>query len=77
MNSIQTEFKNFQQLLQEINTVDNLDEYKSNFFTLIDKIAEKINSSSNKEYLKEEFFKLCSDIDCSIMHDRTRKKPCG
>ena len=77
MNSIQTEFKNFQQLLKEINTVDSLDEYKSNFFTLIDKIAEKINSSSNKEYLKEEFFKLCSDIDCSIMHDRTRKKPCG
>ncbi len=77
MNSIQTDFDNFKQLLKEINSANNLTEYKSDFFNLINKIAEKINSSSNKEYLKEEFFNICSAIDCSLMHDRTRKKPCG
>jgi len=77
MNTIQTDFRNFKQLLSKINTEDNLSVYKNHFFTLIDTIAEKINGSSDKENLKEEFFKICSTIDCSIMHNRTREKPCG
>ncbi|MFO7891822.1 MAG: class I SAM-dependent methyltransferase [bacterium] len=77
MNEIQTDFDSFKQLIEEIKTTKDLTEYKSNFFNLIDTIAEKINSSTNQEYLKEEFFNICSGMECSLMHNRTRKKPCG
>lgn len=77
MDSISKKFDNFKQLLEEINTTKNLTEYKSNFFNLIDTISEEIDNSSDQEYLKEKFFNLCSGIECSLMHNRTRKKPCG
>lgn len=77
MDTIPKNFHKFQQLIADINTTNNLTEYKSNFFNLIDIIAEEIDNSSDQEYLKEQFFNLCSGIESSLMHNRTRKKPCG
>ncbi len=51
--------------------------YKKEFFQQIDRIAHLMEESPRKEELQEEFFAICSDIDSSLLHGRTRKKPLG
>ncbi|MBN2414635.1 methyltransferase domain-containing protein [bacterium] len=76
MEPIYAEFRAFQELLHQVRESDP-QEYKERFFTQIDRIASALGTSPRKDELKDEFFRLCSDIDTSIMHGRTRNKPLG
>jgi len=69
-------FKDFSDFISNVNSQD-LSSYKEVFFKKIDTIAEMIESSPNGEELKEKFFDICSALDDSIMHQRTRTKPLG
>jgi len=69
-------FKEFSKFIQNVNSQD-VASYKDVFFKKIDTISEIIDSSPNGEELKEKFFSLCSALDDSIMHQRTRTKPLG
>jgi len=76
MEQIYTEFEAFQELLQHIDESDPL-KYKDVFFKKIDTIAAQMEKSPRKKELRKEFFNLCSEIDSSLMHGRTRGKPLG
>ena len=73
---IQREFEDFVEFLSEIDE-SNLSLYKKEFFLKIDHIAAVIEKAPNREELEDQFFKLCRELDSSIMHHRTREKPLG
>ncbi len=75
-NDIQKQFTNFQKLLSEIDKT-NLSEYKETFFQKINNIARTIERAPNKKELENQFFDICTEIESSMMHKRTRKKPLG
>jgi len=75
-NSIRREFKNFEKFLSKVDTSD-LQSYKDKFFRQIDSIAEDLKNAPNREELENQFFEICANIDCSLMHRRTREKPLG
>lgn len=76
MEPIFAEFQAFQELLNQVRNAEP-QEYKERFFAQIDRIASELEKSPNQNELKDEFFNLCSNIDSSIMHERTRRKPLG
>ncbi|MCJ7811804.1 class I SAM-dependent methyltransferase [bacterium] len=75
-NDIQKQFTNFKKLLSEIDKT-SLSEYKETFFQKINTIAQTIERDPNKKELENQFFDICTEIESSMMHKRTRKKPLG
>jgi SAM-dependent methyltransferase len=75
-DQVHRKFEEFSSFLKTISK-KNLSEYKEKFFEQIDIISETINQSPNRKELEEEFFQICSGIDKSLMHKRTREKPLG
>ncbi len=59
------------------NDRSDLSNYKKEFFDQIDRISEIIGSNGHSEQEREEFFQICSTLDQSLMHGRTRHKPLG
>jgi len=75
-NSIRRKFNNFEKFLSKVDA-SNLPSYKDEFFRQVDHIAEDMKNSPHREELENQFFEICANIDCSLMHQRTREKPLG
>ncbi len=70
------EFIAFSQFLSDIDK-NQIETYKTAFFQHIDRIASLIDQYPDPETARNEFFKLCSTIEESPLHARTRSKPLG
>jgi 2-polyprenyl-3-methyl-5-hydroxy-6-metoxy-1,4-benzoquinol methylase len=73
---IEKEMEDFSKFLQEIDK-SNPSSYKKEFFKKIDHIAGLLEKAPNRKELEDRFFNICSGIDESLMHKRTRGKPMG
>jgi SAM-dependent methyltransferase len=75
-NTLDEAFERFTEILSGIGHSD-LASYKSEFFQHIDRIAELIETTADPERYRDAFFRICGDLDQSLMHGRTRQKPLG
>lgn len=75
-NVLQKEFVHFSRFLAEIDP-DRIESYKTEFFSRIQKIAGMIEKEPDPESAKKQFYEICSLIEESPLHKRTRRKPLG
>ena len=73
---LQRELNEFSTFLSEINS-ENIDDYKSEFFSRIDKISTLIEAQPDPEAARKQFYEMCSLVEESPLHRRTRRKPLG
>ena len=73
---LKTAIEDFSQFIQTVNSQE-IPVFKDTFFNKIDRIARLIEQSNNEDEWREKFFNMCSTLNDSMLHYRTREKPLG